>query len=51
LPLRERVREALFDTVIVCGLEYVGEALEEERVVLCGPRYQHDRSARHRAPG
>jgi putative transposase len=42
LPLRERVREALFDTVIVCGLEYVGEALEEERVVLCGPRYQHD---------
>lgn len=43
LPLRELVREALFDTVIVSGLEYVGEVLEEERTALCGPRYQHDR--------
>lgn len=42
LPLRELVREALFDTVIVSGLEYVGEVLEEERSTLCGPRYQHD---------
>lgn len=42
LPLRELVREALFDTVIVSGLEYVGEVLEEERTALCGPRYQHD---------
>ena len=42
LPLRELVREALFDTVIVSGLEYVGEVLEEERTTLCGPRYQHD---------
>jgi transposase-like protein len=42
LPLRELVREALFDTVIVSGLEYVGEVLEEERRALCGPRYQHD---------
>src|ERR1700730_12108400 len=41
-PLRELVREALFDTVIVSGLEYVGEVLEEERTALCGPRYQHD---------
>jgi hypothetical protein len=42
LPLRELVREALFDTVIVSGLEYVGKVLEEERTALCGPRYQHD---------
>ena len=42
LPLRELVRGALFDTVIVSGLEYVGEVLEEERRALCGPRYQHD---------
>jgi transposase-like protein len=42
LPLRELVREALFDTVIVSGLEYVGEVLEEERTTLCGPRYEHD---------
>ena len=42
LPFRELVREALFDTVIVSGLEYVAEVLEEERSVLCGPRYQHD---------
>jgi putative transposase len=42
LPLRELVREALFDTVIVSGLEYVGEVLEAERTALCGLRYQHD---------
>jgi hypothetical protein len=42
LPLHELVREALFDTVMVSGLEYVGEVLEEERTALCGPRYQHD---------
>jgi hypothetical protein len=42
LPLRELVRKALFDTVIVSALEYVGEVLEEERTALCGPRYQHD---------
>lgn len=42
LPFRELVREALFDTVIVSGLEYVGEVLEEERTALCGPRYQHN---------
>jgi transposase-like protein len=43
LPLRELVREALFDTVMVAGLEYVGVVLEEERTELCGLRYQHDR--------
>jgi putative transposase len=42
LPFRELVREALFDTVIVSGLEYVTEVLEEERTALCGPRYQHN---------
>jgi putative transposase len=42
LPFRELVREALFDTVVVSGLEYVAEVLEEERTALCGPRYQHD---------
>src|SRR5690242_3027802 len=42
LPFRELVREALLDTVIVSGLEYVAEVLEEERTALCGPRYQHD---------
>jgi putative transposase len=41
LPLRELVREALFDTVVASGLEYVGEVLEEERTALCGPRYAH----------
>jgi len=42
LPLRELVREALFDTVTVSGLEFVGEVLEGERTALCGPRYQRD---------
>jgi putative transposase len=42
LPLRDLVREALFETVIVSGLEFVGEVLEEDRTALCGPRYQHD---------
>jgi putative transposase len=42
LPLRDLVREALFDTVVVSGLEYVGEVLEEERIELCGMRYRHD---------
>ncbi len=42
LPLRELVREALFDTVVISGLEYVGEVLEEERTELCGLRYRHD---------
>ena len=42
LPLRELVREALLDTVVISGLEYVGEVLEEERTELCGLRYRHD---------
>ena len=40
--MRELVREALLDTVVVSGLEYVGEVLEEERTELCGVRYRHD---------
>jgi putative transposase len=43
LPLRELVREALLGTVVVAGLQYVGEVLEEERTELCGSRYCHDR--------
>jgi hypothetical protein len=35
--MRELVREALFDTVIVSGLEFVGELLEEQRTALGGP--------------
>jgi hypothetical protein len=41
-PLRELVREALLDTVVVPGLEYVGEVLEEERKEPCGLGYRHD---------
>jgi hypothetical protein len=36
------VRETLLDTVVVSGLQYVGEVLEEERTQLCGRRYRHD---------
>ncbi|MGH7459759.1 MAG: IS256 family transposase [Longimicrobiales bacterium] len=36
------VREVLFETVIMSGLAYVQQALEEERAAVCGPRYQHD---------
>jgi hypothetical protein len=41
------VREALYDTVIGAGLACVDEALEAERVALCGERYEHlaDRQA------
>jgi putative transposase len=41
------IREALYETVIVAGLAYVGEVLETERVALCGERYAHlvDREA------
>ncbi len=39
LPLRELAREALWDTVVVPGLAFVEDALEAERVMLCGPRY------------
>ena len=42
LPLRALVRDALFDTVMVSGLAYVGEVLEEERGELCGLRYRHN---------
>jgi hypothetical protein len=36
------VREGLLETVIVSGMELVGEVLQEERIALCGPRYLHD---------
>src|ERR1700680_1311168 len=41
------VRKALYETVIGAGLACVDEALEAERVALCGARYEHavDRKA------
>jgi len=42
LSLRDRVRGALYETVVTCGLAVVLELLEEERTVRCGPRYRHD---------
>src|SRR5271163_2620398 len=47
LRLPGMVREALYDTVIGAGLACVDEALEAERVALCGERYEHraDRQA------
>jgi transposase-like protein len=41
LRLPGLVREALYETVIGAGLACVDEALEAERIELCGPRYQH----------
>ena len=38
LRLPGLVREALYDTVIGAGLACVDEALEAERVALCGER-------------
>ena len=35
------MRKALYDTVISAGLACVDEALEAERVALCGERYAH----------
>jgi putative transposase len=40
LHLPGMVREALYDTVIGAGLACVDEALEAERVALCGARYE-----------
>jgi putative transposase len=47
LHLPGMVRAALDDTVIGAGLACVDEALEAERVALCGERYEHlaDRQA------
>ena len=39
LRLPDLVRDALYETVIGAGLACVDEALEAERVALCGPRY------------
>ena len=41
LQLPGLVGEALYETVIEAGLACVNEALEAERVALCGRRYQH----------
>jgi putative transposase len=47
LRLPGLIREALYETVIGAGLACVDEALEAERVALCGARYEHavDRKA------
>jgi putative transposase len=47
LRLPGLVREALYETVIGAGLACVDEAVEAERVALCGVRYEHavDRKA------
>jgi putative transposase len=47
LRLPGLVREALYETVMGAGLACVDEALEAERVALCGARYEHavDRKA------
>lgn len=39
----------MFDTVVLSGLDLIGEALEEERISLCGLSYQHD-AQRHALP-
>jgi putative transposase len=41
LRLPGLVGEALYETVIGVGLACVAEALEEERMTLCGARYAH----------
>jgi transposase-like protein len=47
LRLPDLVRDALYETVIGAGLACVDQALEAERVALCGARYEHavDRKA------
>jgi len=42
LPLGELIREVLYDTVLMAGMEVVREVLEAEREAVCGPRYRHD---------
>jgi putative transposase len=41
LPLREWAHEALWDAVVISGLQFAQEQLEAERAALCGPRYAH----------
>jgi putative transposase len=41
LALGTFIRETLYETVLVSGIETVMEVLEQERVALCGPRYEH----------
>jgi putative transposase len=40
-PLRGLAHAALWDTVVLSGLAFVEEELEEERARVCGPRYAH----------
>ncbi len=41
LPLRGLAHAALWDTVVLSGLAFVEEELEDERARVCGPRYAH----------
>ncbi|MGH7477876.1 MAG: IS256 family transposase [Longimicrobiales bacterium] len=47
LALSAFIRETLYETVLVAGLQQVSEVLEAERAEVCGPRYRHaeERSA------
>lgn len=47
LALGTFIRETLYETVLVAGLECVREVLEAERAEVCGARYRHaeERSA------
>lgn len=36
------IRETLYETVVLAGMECVREVLEAERAEVCGPRYRHD---------
>ncbi len=40
--LKEFVRCQLFDTIVNLGIQQLYEILEEERTMLCGPRYRHN---------
>lgn len=43
LPALEAIRSNLFGLVMHAGLLSLQAMLEEDRVKLCGPRYEHDR--------
>ena len=41
LALDAFLRETLYETVLLSGMEAVTALLEQERAAVCGPRYQH----------
>lgn len=42
IGLREMLQRGLHALALVAGMQALQELLEEDRDVLCGPRYQHD---------